>query len=81
MKDDRKGEPLTVAQKLILIVQAKMMIEESQDQCSGTRKQTKVNQAAACHIPKFKDTIDSITEYRDADKFVFDSNLIYEGGF
>ena len=29
MKDDRKGEPLTVAQKLILIVQAKMMIEES----------------------------------------------------
>ena len=37
-----EDKDLTVAQKLILIVQSKLMIEESQDQCTATRRQTKV---------------------------------------
>lgn len=67
MLDDKN---LTVAQQLIQIVKAQMLLDESQPP-SAAKRLGKARDPAALY-PKYSDVIDAIMEYKDADKFVFD---------
>lgn len=56
-----------------------MLLEETEPP-SGAKKTGKARDPASLRL-KYSDVISAIMEYKDADKFVFDQNLIYEGGF
>ena len=48
-----------------------MLLEETQQPSAGKRI-GKARDSNTPHLTKYSDVIDSIVEYKDADKFVFD---------